>query len=286
MNVPETSFSYHEAFVRDIGLLTEEEQEKLRTFTIAIPGMGGVGGIHLLSLVRQGFEKFKIADPDAFELKNFNRQAGANMETIGRKKVLVMKEEALKINPHCQIETFETGIDQSNIDSFLHGVDLGVDGIDAFEIDARRTFFNTALTRNIPVITAGPIGFSTAFLIFLPGGPSLDEYLDIKDDMSFMDKMVRFLLGVTPALLQRPYMKNTSISEKRGPSSSGAVALCAGVITIYAIKVLLKKGPIKAVPYYHQFDVMRDRYKVGKLWFGNRGPIQKLKMMIAKRMVK
>ena len=55
-------FNRDEAFTRNIGLLTIEEQERLRDFTIAIPGMGGVGGANLISLVRQGFEIFKIAD--------------------------------------------------------------------------------------------------------------------------------------------------------------------------------------------------------------------------------
>ena len=278
-------FSYHEAFQRNIGLLTEAEQEILRSKTIAIPGMGGVGGIHLLSLVRQGFEKFKIADPDVFELKNFNRQAGANMTTIGRKKVEVMKEMALQINPNCQIETTEARVGEQDLADYLQGVDLVIDGIDAFEVEARRAVYNKALELGIPVITAGPIGFSTAFLLFMPGGPNFDQYFAVNDKTPYLQKMISFLIGVTPALLQRTYMKKVSLQEKRGPSSSGSVDLCAGVMTIYALKVLLNKGPIKAVPYYHQFDVMRDKYVVKKLWMGNRNPVQRIKMKLIERMM-
>ncbi|MDO8624367.1 MAG: ThiF family adenylyltransferase [bacterium] len=278
-------FSYNEAFQRNLGLLTLEEQEVLRQKTIAIPGMGGVGGIHFLSLVRQGFEKFKIADPDVFEIKNFNRQIGANMNSIGRKKIEVMKEMALQINPNCHIETTEDRVHEQNLYAFLKGVDLAVDGIDAFEVDARRAFFNKALELGIPVITAGPIGFSTAFLIFMPGGPSFDDYFAVNDDTPYMRKMISFLVGLTPALLQRTYMKKVSLKEKRGPSSVGSVDLCAGVVVIYAIKIFLNKGPIKAVPYYHQFDVMRDKYVVKRLWLGNRNPFQKLKMKLIERMM-
>ena len=77
-------FNRDEAFTRNIGLLTIEEQERLRDFTIAIPGMGGVGGANLISLVRQGFEKFRIADLDVYELKNFNRQYGARIDTLDK----------------------------------------------------------------------------------------------------------------------------------------------------------------------------------------------------------
>ncbi len=42
--------------------------------------MGGVGGVHLMTLARLGIGKFTIADPDTFELANFNRQYGAEPE--------------------------------------------------------------------------------------------------------------------------------------------------------------------------------------------------------------
>lgn len=278
-------FNYKEAFSRNIGLLTEEEQERLKTFTVAIPGMGGVGGTYLISLVRQGFEKFKIADLDSFELKNFNRQYGARLDTIGREKAEVMREEALRINPNCTIELFPKGIDGKNIGEFLAGVDLAIDSIDAFEFEVRRMFINTSLLKDIPVITAGPIGFSTGFLIFLPGGPTFDEYFAIKDTLSYKGKIISFVVGLVPQMLQRTYMKKTNIEERRGPSSVGAINLCAGVTTIYALKILLGKGRVHGVPYYHQFDVMREKYVRGKLRFGNRGPLQRLKLRLAQKLV-
>ncbi|QQR64564.1 ThiF family adenylyltransferase [Candidatus Kaiserbacteria bacterium] len=276
----DTSFNYYEAFSRNIGLLTQKEQEVLRKKTIAIAGMGGVGGVHLISLVRQGFEHFKIADLDIFEEKNMNRQYGARMDTLGQSKVEVMREEAHKINPECTIEVFEEGVTVDNIDTFLAQADLLVDSLDAFAIDARRMSIMKAHTLNIPVISAGPIGFGTAFFIFMPNSPSFDEYFAIHDGMTEKDMTVRFFIGLIPKLLQRSYMKNTNLDEKRGPSSIGAVNLCAGVVTVNAVKILLNKGTVHAVPYYHQFDLMHDRYVRGKLRFGNRGPIQRLKILL------
>lgn len=278
-------FDYKTAFSRNIGLLSAEEQEQLRNFTIAIPGMGGVGSIHLLSLVRQGFERFKIADFDVFELKNMNRQYGARMDTLHRPKAEVMREEALKINPECKITIFETGISDKNLDEFLQGVDLAVDGLDAFALTIRRRFMNEAHRRNIPSITAGPIGFSTAFLIFMPEGPSFDSYFNTTDRTSEYDLALHFFAGLTPSLLQMPYMKNTSLKKKQGPSSVGAVNLCAAAVTIQALKILLQKGRVRAVPYYHQYDCYRDKYVTRRLWFGNRNPVQKLKIAIARKLL-
>lgn len=281
-----SSFDYTEAFCRNIGLVTDEEQQQLRTFTVAIPGMGGVGGAHLISLVRQGFEKFKIADLDTFELKNTNRQYGACMETFDQPKAMVMKKQALGVNPHCTIDVFDEGINEKNIHQFLDGVDLCVDALDAFTFDERRLLFMEAWKRKIPVITAAPIGFGTAFLIFMPDGPSFDEYFAIRDSMSYEEKLISFFAGLAPRLLQRSYMMRVSLREKRGPSSIGAVNLCAGVTSITALKILLKKGTICPVPYYHQYDVMKDQYVTGKLWFGNRGLFQRFKIKIAKYLVK
>jgi len=83
-------FDYNTAFSRNIGWLTRDEQAQLRNKRIAIAGMGGVGGRHLLTLTRLGIGGFNIADFDHFEIENFNRQAGANMDSLGQGKFGVL----------------------------------------------------------------------------------------------------------------------------------------------------------------------------------------------------
>ena len=56
------NFDYNNAFSRNLGWFSKEEQKTISTKVIAIPGMGGVGGHHLHSLARQGYKRFKIAD--------------------------------------------------------------------------------------------------------------------------------------------------------------------------------------------------------------------------------
>src|SRR5690349_17939081 len=87
-------FSYDEAFSRNLGWFADYEQQALRGKTVAIAGMGGVGGVHLLTLARLGVANFRIADLDRFEVANFNRQVGATMSTLGRAKVDVLAEMA------------------------------------------------------------------------------------------------------------------------------------------------------------------------------------------------
>src|SRR5688572_3034414 len=81
-----SKWTYEDAFKRNRGLITEEEQQKLRNSRVAIAGMGGVGGVHLITLARLGIGKFTIADPDVFDVPNFNRQYGATISNLGRNK--------------------------------------------------------------------------------------------------------------------------------------------------------------------------------------------------------
>ena len=72
-------FDYNLAFSRNIGWLTAAEQETLRRKRVAIAGLGGVGGVHMLTLTRLGIGGFNISAFDEFDVPNFNRQAGAMM---------------------------------------------------------------------------------------------------------------------------------------------------------------------------------------------------------------
>ncbi|MBT4166166.1 ThiF family adenylyltransferase [archaeon] len=273
-------FLYKEAFKRNLGLLTENEQEKLKDFVIAIPGMGAMGSAHLISFVRQGFEKFKIADDDSFELVNFNRQYGAILKTIGKKKTEVMRKKALEINPNCKIEIFNK-LDEDNIENFLDDVHLLVDALDFFSLDIRRDIINLSLKMKIPVVSAGPIGFGSAYLIFLPSGPNFNQYFNINKNTPYNESLAKFTVGLIPKLLQRNYMQKVDFNEKQGPSSIAGVNLASGVALINALKILLRRGEVKPVPYYHQFDVMKNKYVCKRLLFGNKGPLQKLKIKYA-----
>jgi molybdopterin/thiamine biosynthesis adenylyltransferase len=188
-----------EAFSRNIGLLTPAEQLKLSEATIAIPGMGGVGGVHLMTLIRSGIGRFHLADFDTFEVANFNRQFGASVPAIGRSKLETMMEQALSVNPYAEIKPFPDGVTPDNLDEFLDGVDVVFDSLDFFAFDTRRMLFNRAREKGIYVVTAGPMGFSSAMLIFSPHeGMGFDEYFNIVEDMPPQDQYLAYAMGLAP----------------------------------------------------------------------------------------
>lgn len=280
-------FDYNKAFSRNIGWVTENEQQVLKNKTVAIAGAGGVGGVHLLTLSRLGLSNFNISDFDDFEVHNFNRQSGAVMSTLGEQKVDVMEKMAKDINPEANIKSFPEGIFEHNVDEFLDGVDLYVDALDFFALSARKTVFKKCYEKGIPVITAAPLGMGSAFLCFMPGKMSYEEYFRF-EGKSENDQLIQFLIGLSPAMLQRPYLVDStrvSFEEKRGPSTVMAVNICAGIAGTYALKILLNRGPILAAPHGLHFDAYRNKF--AKTWrpFGNAGLIPRIMFHIAKRIV-
>jgi molybdopterin/thiamine biosynthesis adenylyltransferase len=103
-----------------------------------------------------------------------------------------MAEEARAINPELDLRVFADDLTAENVDAILDGVDVLVDGIDFFALDARRLAFREARRRGIWAITAGPIGFSTAWLTFSPTGMSFDEYFDLTDGWTGSIRSSRF----------------------------------------------------------------------------------------------
>jgi len=271
---------YQEAFKRNIGLISEAELEILRKSTVAIPGLGGVGGSHLVCLARAGVGRFKLSDFDRFEPVNINRQYGAKVSSFGRKKLDVLVEEALNVNPHLKIDTYPEGINEDNLDDFLDGVQVIADGLDFFNLDMRRMLFNRALEKGVHVITAGPLGFSSALLVFVPGSsPNFDEYFDVRDGMSREEKLISFAIGLAPSATQLSYMdlKKVDLSKEEGPSMGSACYICTALTVTETLRILLNRPGIRPVPCYSQFDPYSMVYKKGRLIMGNRGPIQRLK---------
>lgn len=278
---------YDQAVSRNLGLVTAEEQQRLKNSRVAVAGLGGLGGVNLLTLVRMGIGAFNIADLDEFSEVNTNRQVGATSSNVGRKKTDVMAEMARDIHPLIELNVFDRGVQPDNIYEFLEGVDVVVDSIDFFQMKVRRLLYKTARELKIPVVFSAPLGFSGTLHIFTPEAMSFDCYFDIHDKMSNYEQLVAFAVGLCPRGTHRKYMDSSKVdlSTQSGPSLSSACNIASGLLTSEVLCLLLNRGDrvVKAVPHYTQFDPYRNIYRKGRLLFGNRGPLQMLKRWIVAR---
>ena len=272
------AFDFDKAFVRNLGWVTPDEQALLRSRRVAIAGLGGVGGSHLVTLTRLGIGSFTIADPDAFGIENFNRQLGARMSTLGRPKSEVLAETARGINPTVDLRVFDDGVSVDNLDDFLDGVDVYVDGLDFFAIAVRRAVFAACAKKGIAAITAAPLGMGAALLCFLPGRMTFDEYFALDGVADEHEQLLRFFVGLAPAGLQQRYLVDPAsidLANHRGPSTAMGCEMCAGVAASQALKVLLNRGDVVAAPHGLQYDAYLNRLR--RTWRpgGNRHPLQR-----------
>jgi molybdopterin-synthase adenylyltransferase len=279
-------FDFDTAFERTLGWVTAPELQQLRKSTVAIAGLGGVGGAHLLTLARLGIGRFRLADFDTFELHNMNRQAGATMSHLGRGKLDVLAEMALDINPELEIRRFPEGVTPDNLSSFLDGVDVYLDGLDFFAFEIRRQVFAACQRGGIPAVTAAPLGMGAALLNFLPNGMRFDDYFQFREGLSINELSLRFMMGLAPAMLQMSTLvdpERVDLEGQRGPSTPMACDLCAGLAGTEVLKLLLGRGRVRGAPHGLHFDAYRGR--LAHTWRpgGNANPLQKLLLGVARR---
>lgn len=266
-------------FLRNIGLLTVDEQKRLLSSRVAVAGAGGVGGLHILTLARLGIGSFTIADLDTFDVVNISRQFGAFHSTLNRNKAAVLAEMVKDINPQAEVRVMEEGVSAANVHDFLDGANAFVDGIDFFEIDIRRLLFNTCREKGIFALTAAPLGFGATLQVFDPCGMSFDEYFGIDNQTPPLEKLAAFAAGLTPNPYHLSYIDASRVSFKRrtGPAVSPACTMAASLVATEVVKILTGKGELRVIPSYLQFDMLLNKVKMGKITLGGKSPAQKKK---------
>ena len=141
----------YEGFSREERLIGKENLEKLNKSKVAVFGIGGVGSFVVEGLARAGMGKFLLVDNDTIDITNINRQIHANINTVGKNKVDVMKERILSINPEAEVdvstEFFMPG--SKLLDNSLGYI---VDAIDT--VTGKIELVCKANELNIPIISA------------------------------------------------------------------------------------------------------------------------------------
>ena len=100
------------------------------------------------------------------------------------------------------------------------------------------------------------------------------------------ERQLRFLLGLSPAMLQMDYLADESridFEAKKGPSTPMACELCAGVAATNSLKILLNRGSVLAAPYGLHFDAYKNKTRVTWRPGGNRNLFQQFILSILRK---
>ena len=134
-------------------ILSDENIEKIKSKTVLIIGLGGVGGHALESIVRMGVERVIIVDNDIVDITNLNRQLISLNSNIGEKKVDAAEKRILDINPNCNVIKLDKFIDKDNIlDLFKYNIDYVIDACDT--VTTKILLIKECLNRNIKIISS------------------------------------------------------------------------------------------------------------------------------------
>jgi molybdopterin/thiamine biosynthesis adenylyltransferase len=209
------------------------------------------------------------------------------MSTLDQPKVSVLAKMAKDINPEVEIVEFSAGVTGQNIDDFLKGADLFIDGFDFFVLDIRRKTFARCRELGIAAITAAPVGMGVAFLVFTGDGMAFEDYFRF-EGKSELRQYINFLMGLSPSGMHRSYLVDPSrldIARRKAPSTMIGVQLCASFTAAQAIKFLLNRGEVRPAPYHYHFDAYLNKFQAGRRR-GNNGLLQRLKGDAVERMLR
>lgn len=141
-----------EKFNRVKLLLGSQNLNKLARSSVAVFGVGGVGGYAAEALIRSGVGSIAIFDNDVVAPSNINRQIIASTLTVGKDKVEVAKERLLSINPNAKVNAFKTFYLPENADEYpLENYDYIIDAVDT--VAAKIELIMRAKNANVPIIS-------------------------------------------------------------------------------------------------------------------------------------
>lgn len=126
---------------------------KLKGSTVAVLGIGGVGGIAAEALARSGFGRIILIDKDVVDITNINRQIHALTTTVGQPKAELMRDRIKLINPECDaipLRMFYT--EETYEELFKYPLDYVVDASDT--ISYKIHLIKQCLERGIPIISS------------------------------------------------------------------------------------------------------------------------------------
>ena len=199
-------------YLRNLGAITEKEQELLSGSSVAVIGCGGLGGSVIANLVRLGVGHITAVDMDSFDESNLNRQLLCTVDNIGLPKAEVAERFAAAVNPEIELKGVNARFDEDSAAEILRGASLVIDALD--NIESRRVLAGACDALGLPLIH-GAIRSWYAQVAVLPAG------------------------GVERGI--RAIYPNEAAAEDKS-CLAFTPSVCAGIQCAEAVKLLLGRG--------------------------------------------
>ena len=136
--------------------LYKDKFEKIKNLKVAIIGLGGVGSIIPISLIRSNVKSLLLIDKDKVELSNLNRQVGYDKNDINKYKGDVLKNKLSLLNDNLSIDIKNEKIDENFDFNIFSSYDYIVDCID--DLKAKILLIKYSLKNNKKIISSLGMG--------------------------------------------------------------------------------------------------------------------------------
>ncbi|MEK5398848.1 tRNA threonylcarbamoyladenosine dehydratase [Paenibacillus sp. FSL K6-2859] len=235
-----------------------EGLEIMKNSTVAVLGIGGVGGMAVEALARTGIGRLILIDKDSVDITNVNRQIHALTTTVGQKKAELMVERVKLINPECEaiaLNMFYT--EETYEELFKLKPDYVLDASDT--IIYKVHLIKECLSRGIPMISSmgaankmDPTRFQVADISKTTYDP-IARVIRQKLRKEGIKKGVKVVFSTEPPMKPRQDVTDKIVPEnapdrrkaKQPPASNAFVPPVAGLIMVsVAVRDLLEAGGV------------------------------------------
>ena len=203
----------HERYERNIGAVTQAEQEILSTKRAAVIGCGGLGCYAAEFLARIGLGHITLIDGDVYAVSNLNRQLYALETNLGKSKVLAAKERLLSVRSDLSVAVFDVFLGEENAGELLKGHDVIIDALD--NVKTRLLAEKAASALGIPLVHGAVKEWGAQICTIFPG-----------------DSLLSLLYSSVKGEFEKPSVV------------SFTPAFCASLQVSEAVKVLLNKDTV------------------------------------------
>lgn len=222
-------------YIKNMNMLSKEENERLKGFKVCVIGCGGLGGYIIEMLGRLGIGHITAVDGDKFDETNLNRQLLAHTNNLNCSKALEAKERMKKVNPLITVNSIQERLTEENGEDILKGHDVIIDAVD--NVKTKLLIQELCNKLNIPMVHGAIGGWYGQVTTILPGDNTLNLLYD--------DENVK---GIE--------------SELGNPSFTPATI--ASIEVSEALKLLLNKGELLRKKLLY-IDLLEHNYFVNEL---------------------
>jgi molybdopterin-synthase adenylyltransferase len=219
-------------YSRNIGTLTQEENDELKKLTVCVVGCGGLGGYIIEMLGRLGIGSLIAVDGDVFEESNLNRQILSKADLMGKSKALAAKERMKAVNAEVFVEAVQKRLTLENGKAIMKDADIVVDALD--NIESRLVLESLCEELNIPLVHGAIGGWYGQVTTVLPGDKTLSRIYRNKG-----------LTGI----------------EKKLGNPSFTPALVASVEVSEVLKLIIKRGELLSKRLL-LIDLLEQEYEI------------------------